>query len=262
MPRSLAKCLSFMFVAPILACADAPPPVVEEGQCTDTFGADVCTWALMDANTVIAIGATVPMASIENAPADAPFAWPPTTAAAPYLPASATDQTGFTHMTVNWEAMGHTPMTFMVPHFDFHFYLVPPSDRMAIDCANTEKPSSLPGGYSLVDEQLPPELVAITGVEVLIGVCVPEMGMHSLVTAEAQSEEPFEGTMVVGYYEGQPIFFEPMISKAKLQARQSFTLAVPQVPGLEGGQPSSFRADYDAETDAYQFVFSDFSAGS
>jgi len=262
MRRSLAHGLTALSLAALIGCADAAATIEEVGECSDAFGADVCTWAMVEANTVVAVGATVPMASIENAPADAPFTWPPTMTAAPNLPASATEQSGFTHMTMLWEAMGHTPVTYLTPHFDFHFYLVPPSERMAIDCDDLTKPSTLPEGYSMPDEQLPPELVAVTGVEILIGVCVPEMGMHALVTVEMQSEELFGGTMVVGYYKGEPIFIEPMISKAMLQERQSFELSIPEIPGLEGRQPSTFRADYDADQDAYRFTFSDFAAGS
>ena len=49
-----------------------------------------------------------------------------------------------------------------------------------------------------------------------------------------------------------------MISQATLLARRSFDLTVPAVPGLEGRQPTTFRADYDADGDAYRFTFSGF----
>ena len=39
----------------------------------------------------------------------------------------------------------------------------------------------------------------------------------------------------------------------------AFDLTVPAVPGLEGRQPTMFRANYDAEQDAYRFTFSEFS---
>ena len=42
------------------------------------------------------------------------------------------------------------------------------------------------------DEALPPELVALAGVEILIAVCVPEMGMHALRTIEVETDEPFD----------------------------------------------------------------------
>jgi hypothetical protein len=151
-------------------------------------------------------------------------------------------------------------MTYMVPHFDFHFYLVPPAQRMAIDCSDRSKPSALAAGYSLPDEVLPPDVATMIGVDTLIGVCIPEMGMHSLVTVELESESPFDGTMVIGYYRGEPIFVEPMLSRSMLLARQSFDLTIPDIPGLTGEQPTMFRAEYDAQLDAYRFVFSAFTS--
>jgi hypothetical protein len=114
----------------------------------------------------------------------------------------------------------------------------------------------------MIDEVLPPEVAAMIGVDTLIGVCVPEMGMHSLVTVELASETPFSGTIVVGYYGGKPIFIEPMISRAALMERRSFDLTVPTVPGLEADQPTVFRAVYDEDMDAYRFTFSSFSRGT
>ena len=261
MRRSMVPGLVFVVTA-FTGCGTEVPTEESAGQCSDAYGAEVCTWAVVQANSVIEVGATIPMASIENAPAEAPMTWPPTMTASAYLPESATEQNGLSHLTMYWEPMGHTPMTFLVPHFDFHFYLIPPSERLEIDCNDLSKPSALAQGYSLPDEQLPEELVALTGVETLIGVCVPEMGMHSLVTVEMQSEDPFDGTMVIGYYQGEPIFVEPMISRSKLQERTSFDLAVPTIPGLAGEQPTVFRAEYDGDQDSYRFTFSEFSSGS
>jgi hypothetical protein len=216
---------------------------------------------MMEGDAVVEVGATVPLASIEGAPPDAPFTWPPTIGASIRLPEHAVEQKSLTHLTMYWEAMGHPPATFLVPHFDFHFYLISAEERLAIDCSTLSKPSEPPAGYSLPDEQLPPELVEITGVETLVGVCVPEMGMHALRTVELETTEPFDGTMIVGYYEETPIFIEPMISQAFLMERQSFDLTVPAIPGLEGGQPTLFQAEYVAGQDAYRFTFSGFSGG-
>ena len=72
--------------------------------------------------------------------------------------------------------------------------------------------------------------------------------------------EPFDGTMVVGYYGGEPIFFEPMISKAALMEQADFALPMPTVAGLPAGvrYPTDFRAQFDSETRQYRFVFSGF----
>lgn len=51
---------------------------------------------------------------------------------------------------------------------------------------------------------------------------------------------PFSGTMVLGFYNARPIFFEPMVAKAKLQERKSFTLPLVTPPGLAAGVHPSF----------------------
>ncbi len=259
MSRLLTQGVVAGLAVTLYGCASQTSTSEVAGGCAYAYGADVCTWAMMEGDAVVEVGATVPLASIEGAPADAPFTWPPTIGAAVDMPEPALRQAGLSHLTMYWESMGHPPETFAVPHFDFHFYLISPDERLAIDCSRLSKPSDLPEGYSLPDEQLPPELVEITGVETLIGLCVPEMGMHSLVAVEMESAEPFDGTMVVGYYEGTPIFLEPMISRSLLLERRSFDLTLPAVPGIRGEQPTVFRGDYDAGQDAYRFTFSEFS---
>jgi hypothetical protein len=258
MPHASLRTALMSALSVFAACSSGPALSDVQGGCGDAHGADVCTWATLDGDELVTVGALIPLASIDQAPAEVAMTWPPATSAVVDLPEAAAGSVGMSHLTMYWEPMGHMPVTFMTPHFDFHFYLVPRGDRLAIDCSNTAKPATLPAGYGLPDEQLPPELVALTGVETLVGVCVPEMGMHALLAAEMEVQEPFSGTMVVGYYDRRPIFLEPMISRATLLARRSFELPVPEVPGLTGRQPTVFRADYDAELDAYRFEFSGF----
>jgi len=242
-------------VSALCACAGESGTVEVAGECADANQAQVCTWATMQGDAVVEFGATIPLAAIENAPREVAMAWPPLSVAAIDLP-DAAGASGFDHMTIYWEPMGHGPATYMVPHFDFHFYTIASADRLAIDCADESKPAALPAAYSLPDEELPPEIAAAIGVSTLIGVCVPEMGMHALPTAELTNTETFNGTMVIGYYHGQNIFIEPMIAQSLLLERRSFDIPVPDVPGLEGRQPTTFHAIYNADQDAYRFVFS------
>lgn len=262
-PGHAVKCsLTLMVVGTLGACAKAVPIVETQGECGSLFEAQVCTWARMQGDSVIDIGATIPVAGIESAPADYAMAWPPEAVAVLALPAPAQQQAGLTHLTVYWEAMGHPPGPYLTPHFDFHFYTISNDQRMAIDCGDLSKPAVLASGYSLPDVALPPPLVAMTGVDTLVGLCVPGMGMHSLLTTELESSETFRGTLVVGYYQGKHILIEPMITRAMLLERKSFDLAVPPIPGILGNQPHAFRAEYDSAQGTYRFVFSSFSPGS
>jgi hypothetical protein len=91
----------------------------------------------------------------------------------------------------------------------------------------------------------------------LIGICVPGMGMHALPSAELRSTALFEKTMLVGFYHQQPIFVEPMITRATLLARKSFSIDVPAIAGAPAGlkPPAAFEAVYDSTAQAYQFTF-------
>jgi hypothetical protein len=244
------------------ACAKHPSVVEVTGQCSDAFQAHICTWARMQGKTVVDAGVSLPAAAFENAPADgAEMTWPPTPVAVLQVPESAQQQTGLTQFTMFWEPMGHPPAPYMTPHFDFHFYTIPQGERTSIDCLDTAKPATLPAGYALPDEPLPPPMVKLTGVSTLVGVCIPQMGMHSLLATELQSQTPFRGSMVIGYYHSKPIFIEPMLSRAMLLEKHSFDLAIPTIPGMSGSYPRMFHAEYDAQQNAYRFAFSDFRSG-
>lgn len=231
-----------------------------KGACADVFKGQVCTTSTMKGTTLVEVGAVIPLASIENAPADVPMVWPPVPTASIELPDVIRQQAGLRQFTVDWNAGGHPPAAFMTPHFDFHFYLIPRAEIAAIDCKSENKPAALPSGYTLPDIPLPPEMAGMMGVSRLVGLCVPQMGMHAILTTEVARTDAFGGTMVIGYYKGAPIFIEPMISKTMLMKKASFDLPVPSVPGLTGPRPTKFHAEYDAAQQAYRFTLSGFVA--
>jgi hypothetical protein len=247
--RSVA---ALLFIVVQVACAArTPEPRTVQGECAEVYGANVCTWATMDGDAVIEFGATVPLAVAARAPHDMEMAWPPLANAIVRMPAEVAAATGVDHLTVYWEPHGHPPGAYLTPHFDFHFYNISTATREAIDCTDATKPAPLPAGYGMVDLEIP-EL------GVLVGLCVPEMGMHALLASELQSDRIFDGTMVIGFYQGSPIFFEPMIARDMLMRRESFELPMPAVSGLPAGvrYPQRFRAEYDAAAAAYRFIFS------
>ncbi len=251
--------IGLVALAPVLsACATEVPVVEVMGECADVYQAELCTWARMQGTTVVAVGATIPLASIENAPEDQELVWPPVMATALRMPESGQQEAGLTEVTVFWEAHGHPPGPYLAPHFDFHFYTITREDRTAIDCIDETKPSVLPAGYSLPDVTLPPPLAEMAGESPLIGLCVAEMGMHSLLISELESTDTFRGSMVIGYYHGTPIFIEPMLTRELLLEKRSFDLPIPSIPGMAGEYPRTFHAEYDAQQQLYHFVFSDF----
>ncbi len=234
------------------ACGDGIRTV--EGDCGSVYDGEVCTWAAVSGDQVIEFGATVPVRAIESAPLDLEMVFPPPAVAVIPLPDEVAQATGFNHLMINWEHHGHPPALFAIPHFDFHFYTVDPAVVNAMDCSDVGKPAQLPAGYVLPD-------ITIPGIGELVGACVPGMGMHSMPADEIDQTEPFGASTIVGYYEGDVIFVEPMISRAKLLAAEGFTLEVPTVTtaGENVRWPSHFEATYDESTQTYRFTYSGFS---
>lgn len=249
----LPKLLSvFALVVPFaVACQQPEVASSEVRNCMEVYGADVCTWAVLDDGAVTQIGLDVPLSVIEAAPADAPMTWPPQQMANIPFPEEAQAASGMTYAGLYWEAHGHPPGPFLTPHFDFHFYSVSQETVAEMDCVDESKPAVLPAGYDMPDLTIP-ELGT------LVGTCVPLMGMHALPKADLEQEGLFEATMIVGYYGGSPIFVEPMIARDYLLQRADFNLEVPVVDGVAEGVslPGAFQAQYDEEHDSYRMVFS------
>ncbi len=219
------------------------------GECRRVFEGEVCVWGVASGNRVIEFGATVPLQVIETAPAH--VEGPPSIGTVIGLPDEVRASTGFDHLAMGWEHQGHPPATFLVPHFDFHFYTTTPERVAAIDCTESTKPRVLPANYVLPD-------ITIPEMGVLVGLCVPAMGMHAMDRRLATSPETFEKATLLGYYRATPIFVEPMITKALLLERKDFRMSIPRMVNGEPNvrYPTSFRAEYDRANDQYRLVFS------
>jgi hypothetical protein len=105
-------------------------------------------------------------------------------------------------------------------------------------------------------------MAKVVGVSTMVGLCVPQMGMHSIPMSSLAGDGPTHGSMVVGYYHGKTIFIEPMVARTMLLAKRSFDLSIPDIPGMAGPYPRTFHADYDAGEQAYRFIFSGFEPGT
>ena len=255
----MLRVVAGVVILSLAACANETPLVETKGDCADVYTGKVCTYAVAQGENVVTAGAVISLAAIENSPAGHEHMdWPPKALLTTQLPEQGTKASGLVEMNMYWEGKGHPPAPYMIPHYDFHFYLIPDADVKAIDCKDTTKPAALAAGYALPDIDLPPADQKMMGFEKLVGICVPQMGMHSLLQSEIESTTPFRGTMVIGYYHGKPIFIEPMISRDMLLEKKSFTLPVPEIPGLTGPHPTSFNATYDAVSNAYKFEWGGF----
>ena len=248
MGRGLLRTTVVVYVLGVTTPVCAQSARAIRPSCQKAFGADLCVGGKMSGGMVVEVDALIPMSAITSAPKKMDMKWPPSEAAVVSLPPEIRSATGIQTLTFYWEAMGHPPQPFMTPHFDFHFTTISETERKALDCSDHAKPQKLPSGYVLTDDTIP-------DIGVLVGTCVPLMGMHAL--AMAGQPAPFSATMVLGYYHGRPIFFEPMISQATLLSKKSLSLPI-SAPAGSSHFPTMFKASYDAKAKAYRFAFTGF----
>jgi Domain of unknown function (DUF5602) len=177
------------------------------------------------------------------------------------LPAG--NPTPYRFVEVDWNPMGHGgPYT--APHFDFHFYRVPLSVRNEIvleDPAFAEKAARLPAG-----EEMPAGYVSS---HVLLkttpaAMTVPRMGLHWLDVKSPElppSNRPFTTTFIVGSWNGQVIFDEPMVTRDFILAQRTgpatadsipLPLAQRYVPA--GYYPVSYAVRWDSGSREYRIA--------
>lgn len=240
--------ISTLIICVALTGCNPEAETVVEGSCATVYGGEICTYGVISGSAVVEFGATVSLSTVENAPLDEIPVFPPINLARVAFPDEVRSASGVDHLGINWEVQGHPPETFQTPHFDFHFYMTDGTTVDGIDCSDTSKPDVVPAGYELHDMPIP-------GTDMmLVGTCVPQMGMHAVNAEHAARSEKFDATMIVGYYASEPIFVEPMITRDLLLRRENFTLDMPA--GVAGiNVPAAFEGTYEADTDSYRLQF-------
>ncbi len=148
----------------------------------------------------------------------------------------------FRHILLDWNPHGHEPAgLYDQPHFDFHFYLTSEADRKAIPpyAVDSSKFLNRPGAA-----YLPANYINIPG-------GVPEMGTHWIdVTSGEFSGAGFTQTFIYGSYDGKVNFYEPMITKAFIDANANFERAIPQPAKVQqtGFYPTKMKVSKIAGT--------------
>ncbi|HJW18111.1 MAG TPA: hypothetical protein VJ499_13360 [Flavisolibacter sp.] len=131
------------------------------------------------------------------------------------LPEKALELTPFKFIMLNWNPMGHEPAgVYDTAHFDMHFYLTPANEVM--NYVDMTKIDNLPS-----TDYVPANHIAGPG--------VPMMGKHWIdVTSPELHGVPFTQTFLYGSYNGQVVFYEPMITLDFLKATSTFQRSIPQ----------------------------------
>lgn len=139
------------------------------------------------------------------------------------------------HATLNWNVQGHPPAMYMVPHFDFHFYTIDATTQSAI--------AGGPDTVTVPAANVPQDFVS--GV-----MAVPDMGVHWVDTLSAEMRgAPFDHTFIYGFYRGQMVFMEPMVTRDFLASRPDATAPVKQPAAFvrSGRYPTWYSVRTDAD---------------
>jgi hypothetical protein len=148
----------------------------------------------------------------------------------------------YTHALVDWNPQGHFPPgTYDLPHFDFHFYIISNEDRMKIGATDPELDVAPDSKYA------PQLYLKIPGGE-------PEMGAHwiDLLSPEFNGAV-FTKTFIWGSYNGEFIFWEPMITLSYLQSNPDdlIPLRQPSAFQREGWYAMDYKIAYSPKFKEY-----------
>jgi hypothetical protein len=136
----------------------------------------------------------------------------------------------FKWITVNWNAAGH-PAPYNRAHLDFHFYA---ADRALIEGIAPGRCGELAdcGHFTRATRPVPPQYHPAGHINV--GAVVPRMGNHLLdsQSPEIKDSLPFSRTFIYGAYEGELIFWEPMITLDFLKKTRDGCFEISQPQGF------------------------------
>lgn len=152
----------------------------------------------------------------------------------------------YDHVAVYWNPRGHEPHgVYDVSHIDVHFFLTSPeevdritaADRDLELCYRLPPASAIPPGYIL-----PPNTQH------------RRMGVHWIDADAAEFKgQPFTATYIVGSYDQQVNFLEPMIAHAFLASRPNLRKTLPQPAAFArtGWYPSAWAVRWDEQRGEY-----------
>ncbi len=154
-------------------------------------------------------------------------------------------KTGYTEVVIDWNPHGHPPPhIYTVPHFDFHFYNIAPAAVEQIAFTGPTDPATKVSDADLI----PPDY------KVIPDTAVNQMGVHAVDTKAPEFHgKPFTATFIYGYYKGQLIFLEPMVTRAFLLTKPNLTSPVktPAHYSHTGYYPTRYSVRYDQRSKGY-----------
>ena len=166
------------------------------------------------------------------------------------------DLTPFTWVGVNWNPMGHpppAPPVWAVPHYDFHFYVMP---REAVGQIRPGPCAELIDCDDFKRAQTPVPARYVNADHVDVGAAVPDMGNHLINSKTPELVEPgraFTHTFIYGAFDGHVTFYEPMVTLAYLETRPDSCVPIKQPQAWEaaGYYPAQYCIRYHPDDERY-----------
>ena len=169
----------------------------------------------------------------------------------------------FKWVALNWNPHGHgmpAPPPWAVPHFDFHFYLVP---RDAVQRLHTGRCGEMIDcdDFKTATKPVPAKYVHADQIDV--GAAAPDMGNHLIDSKSpelAKGGPMFTHTFIFGAYDGKITFLEPMVTLAFIASKPDMCTKINQPAAFEvaGAYPTRYCVRYQPSEDAYAISIEDF----
>ena len=162
--------------------------------------------------------------------------------------------TPFKWISVDWEPYGHVPADiYGAPHFDFHFYLTEIVDRNKIAVG-----PCMPGTINCAQYDVAVRAVAPQYLHPDLfntNLAFSRMGNHWADETSAEfNGGKFTHTFILGSYDAQITFYEPMVSLAYLQSRPMSCRAIKEAAKFQsdGYYPTRYCIRYNPFRDKYR----------
>ncbi|HEX7336167.1 MAG TPA: hypothetical protein VF252_03075 [Gemmatimonadales bacterium] len=154
----------------------------------------------------------------------------------------------FRWISVNWNPAGHHNTPYAQPHFDFHFNAV---DRSRVESIASGRCGELADCEDFKRATRPVPARYRPSGYIDVGAVVPRMGNHLLdsQSPELKDSLPFTHTFIYGAYEGELIFWEPMITLDFLGQTRGACFEIRQPPAFKqaGYYPTQYCVRQDRE---------------
>lgn len=209
------------------------------GSSKDSFGQKITSWEMLGQdNSVYLAGLTIPMNVIEKSSKSKQS----TTIATLSFPEETRKTTFINHVDIQFSNIG-VNADLQQPSFAFRFYGFEESTQSKINCKDNieTEASRIPEGYQL---QLPSN-------------CEQKIGkrfINSVLNQNSDHPIPFS-RINFGYYQGNMISIELVVTAEQLMKKVSFTLFIPTPKSLGRNTlfPTAFIGVYQPQSDSYDF---------